>query len=67
MKGCEKMSKELAAKEKIRKLGEMVSKLTVSPEASSFISIYQAVQELYFQEKYSLVIDVCCAVLNDDK
>lgn len=57
---------EEKSKEKIREFEkDFLSKLSVYPRTYTYIKLYHILQELYFQGKYELVINICNLVLDD--
>lgn len=53
------MTGEAIAMQKIIELEPELRKLPCNPSGFSHIGLYQSIQNLYFAEKYALVIDLC--------
>lgn len=47
------------ANEKINELERILKQFPVVPKTFTYINIYQSVQQLYQQEEYKKVIDIC--------
>ena len=52
-----------ATKKIIRKAANAVSSLPASPQATTYVKLYSAMEELYFQGSYGLASDVAIAVI----
>lgn len=52
------------AKKKLQKVDRLVfRKQTVLPDTAAYVNLYAALQALYCQKKYDIVISVCNALL----
>ncbi len=47
------------SKKKIRRVEKVMQSLFIEPHAHTYINMYLALQELQFQGKYELVIQIC--------
>lgn len=54
-----------ATKKIIRKAAKAVSSLPASPQATTYVKLYSAMEELYFQGAYGLASDVAVAVIKN--
>lgn len=52
------------SRKKIREVREIIQDLPMTAEMLPYISIYQSLQELYFQGEYEIVDNLCDALLN---
>lgn len=52
------------ANEKINELEKIMRKYLLEPKVFTYINIYQSVQQLYQQEEYKKVIDICNVLIN---
>lgn len=57
------MTIKKVAKKNIRKVEKAIQNLPATPNNITYIRLYQSLQELYFQEEYRLVIDICSALM----
>lgn len=53
------------SKKKIQKVERVFRNLLAEPQVHTYMMIYQALEELYFQEQYKLVIQICEVILKN--
>lgn len=62
MRSKKKLRKE--SRKKIRETGKMFRSLPAIAESSTYVKLYQVLQELHFLEDYELVNQICDALQN---
>lgn len=55
------------SKKKIQKVERVFRNLLAEPQVHTYMMIYQALEELYFQGKYNLVVQICNVLLETDE
>ena len=53
------------AEKLIRKTEKRVCKLSATPDALTYVTLYQVLQELHFQGRYNLVKKICRALMDE--
>ncbi len=55
------------AKKKIQRVERVFRNLLVEPQSHTYMTMYQVLEELHFQGKYNLVVQMCDVLLKTDE
>lgn len=55
------------SKKKIHRVEQVFRNLLVEPQAHTYMTMYQVLEELHFQGKYNLVVQMCDVLLKTDE
>lgn len=53
------------SKKKIQKVERVFRNLLAEPQVHTYMTMYQVLEELHFQEQYKLVIQICEVILKN--
>lgn len=55
------------SKKKIHRVERVFRNLLVEPQSHTYMTMYQVLEELHFQGKYNLVVQMCDVLLKTDE